>query len=208
MSICACPAATALTTIPSMTCASDFGQIQKIAFQRLKASGVANGFSTSAKITALASWQALMGSGVTDSTKIVVTPFVEAPTSDGGDAITYGGGNDTVGGVTRIVGRNPIGMTFALNQYPQNIISVLKSMQCETELGVYLFNGDGQIMAIKGAAADEYHPIPIRSLFVGDLKLNGLSNPDSNAMQFSFNPNWSDNAEIVTPADFNPLTDL
>ena len=81
-------------------------------------------------------------------------------------------------------------------------------MQCETELGVYLFNGDGQIMAVKGAAADEYHPIPIRSLFVGDLKLNGLSNPDSNAMQFSFNPNWSDNVEIVTPADFNPLSDL
>lgn len=202
MSICACPAATALTTIPTMTCASDFGQIQKIAFQRLHTSGTANGFDTSTKIGVEASWQTKMA--LNTSGKIVVTPYVEAPTSDGGDAITYGGGNDTVGGVTRIVGRNPINMTFALNQYPQSIISVLKSMQCETDLGVYLFNGDGQIMAVKGAATDEYHPIPIHSLFVGDLKLNGLSNPDSNAMQFSFNPNWADSVEIVTPS-FNPL---
>lgn len=206
--LCPCPANAALTTIPSITCASDFGQIQKIAFQRLYASGVANGFNTSAKITALASWQALMGSGVTDSTKIVVTPFVEAPTSDGGDAITYGGGNDTVGGITRIIGRNPITMSFALNQYPQTAIAALKALECETAIGVYLFNGDGQIMAIKGAGADDYSPIPVRSIFVGDLKLNGLSNPDSNALQFAFYPNWSDNAAIVTPADFNPLTDL
>ena len=121
MSICACPAATALTTIPTMTCASDFGQIQKIAFQRLHTSGTANGFDSTTKIGVEASWQTKMA--LNTSGKIVVTPYVEAPTADGGDAITYGGGNDTVGGVTRIVGRNPINMTFALNQYPQNIIS-------------------------------------------------------------------------------------
>ena len=204
--LCPCPGNAALTDIPAITCASDFGQIQKIAFQRLYNSGTANGFSASAKITALASWQALEVK--TNSEKVIVTPFVEAPASDGGDAITYGGGNDTVGGITRIIGRNPITMTFALNQYPQSVIAALKALECETAIGVYLFNGDGQIMAIKGAAADEYHPIPVRSIFVGDLRLNGLSNPDSNALQFAFYPNWSDNAEIVTPADFNPLTDL
>lgn len=204
MSLCACPAATALTTIPTLSCASDFGQIQKIAFQRLHSGSTANGFTATAKITALASWTALMAAA--DSTKIVKTPYVEAPASDGGDAITYGGGNDTLGGITRIIGRNPINMTFALNQYTQDVIAALKSLECETDLGVYLFNGDGQILAVNGGT-DIYYPIPIRSLFVSDLKLNGLSNPDTNELSFSFFPNWSDNVEIVTPA-FNPLTEL
>ena len=206
MSICACPNATALPTIPSVGCASDFGQIQKIAFQRIHSSGTTkNAFSTTAKITALASWTALTAED--DGTKVVVTPFVEAPTADGGDAITFGGGNDTLGGIVKTIGRNPVNMTFALNQFPQNVISAMKEMQCETDLGVFLFNEAGQIMAVKGSGDDDFSPIPIRNLFIGDLMLNGLSNPDSNAMSFSFPPNWSDSVQIVTPA-FNPLTDL
>lgn len=35
MAICKCPAATALPNIPNFTCAESFGQIQKVAFQRL-----------------------------------------------------------------------------------------------------------------------------------------------------------------------------
>lgn len=35
MAICKCPAAAALPNIPNFTCAESFGQIQKVAFQRL-----------------------------------------------------------------------------------------------------------------------------------------------------------------------------
>lgn len=210
MSICSCPIATALPSIPSVSCAQDFGQIQKIAFQRIHSKdSTLNSFKTgeSTAIGKKAAWQTFIAA--TDGTKISVTPYVEAPTADGGDAITFGGGNETLGGVTKNIGRNPVSMTFALRQYPQEVIKALKEIQCETDLGVFFFNGDGQILAKQDPdTLTTYYPIPIQSLFVGDLLLNGLETPDSNALTFSLAPNYSDTVAIVTPDDFNPLTDL
>ena len=203
--MCSCPAGAALPAVPNASCPQDFGQVQKIIFQRIfKTAGTKNSFTQSASIKQLSSWTTLFAAS--DGTKCVITPYVEAPTSDGGDAITFGGGNDTVGGTTRVIGRNPVNMSFVMRQMTQDVIKALKGLQCEDELGVYLINGDGQILALS-SADNEYTPIPIRSLFISDLKLMGLDNPDENALSFSFLPNWSDDAKVVTP-DFNPLTDL
>ena len=205
MSMCSCPAGAALPQIPNASCPQDWGQTQKIIFQRIfKTAGTKNSFTQTASIKELASWTALFSAS--DGTKCVITPYVEAPTADGGDAITFGGGNDTVGGATKVIGRNPVNMSFVMRQMTQDVIKALKGLQCEDELGVYLVNGDGQILAIS-SAENTYTPIPIRSLFISDLKLMGLDNPDENALSFSFLPNWSDDAKVVTP-DFNPLTDL
>ena len=205
MSMCSCPAGAALPSVPNASCPQDFGQVQKIIFQRIfKTAGTKNSFTQTASIKQLSSWTALFSAS--DGTKCVITPYVEAPTSDGGDAITFGGGNDTVGGTTKVIGRNPVNMSFVMRQMTQDVIKALKGLQCEDELGVYLVNGDGQILALS-SADNEYTPIPIRSLFISDLKLMGLDNPDENALSFSFLPNWSDDAKVVTP-DFNPLTDL
>ena len=203
--MCSCPAGAALPQIPNASCPQDWGQTQKIIFQRIfKTAGTKNSFTQSASIKQLSSWTALFSAS--DGTKCVITPYVEAPTSDGGDAITFGGGNDTVGGTTKVIGRNPVNMSFVMRQMTQDVIKALKGLQCEDELGVYLVNGDGQILALS-SAENTYTPIPIRSLFVSDLKLMGLDNPDENALSFSFLPNWSDDAKVVTP-EFNPLTDL
>ena len=203
--MCSCPAGAALPAVPNASCPQDFGQTQKIIFQRIfKAAGTKNSFTQSASIKQLSSWTALFSAS--DGTKCVITPYVEAPTSDGGDAITFGGGNDTVGGTTKVIGRNPVNMSFVMRQMTQDVIKALKGLQCEDELGVYLVNGDGQILALS-SADNEYTPIPIRSLFISDLKLMGLDNPDENALSFSFLPNWSDDAKVVAP-EFNPLTDL
>ena len=203
--MCSCPAGAALPAVPNASCPQDFGQVQKIIFQRIfKTAGTKNSFTQSASIKELSSWTALFSAS--DGTKCVITPYVEAPTSDGGDAITFGGGNDTVGGTTKVIGRNPVNMSFVMRQMTQDVIKALKGLQCEDELGVYLVNGDGQILALS-SADNTYTPIPIRSLFISDLKLMGLDNPDENALSFSFLPNWSDDAKVVTPG-FNPLTDL
>ena len=203
--MCSCPAGAALPAVPNASCPQDFGQVQKIIFQRIfKTAGTKNSFTSSSDIKQLSSWTALFSAS--DGTKCVITPYVEAPTSDGGDAITFGGGNDTVGGTTKVIGRNPVNMSFVMRQMTQDIIKALKGLQCEDELGVYLVNGDGQILAVS-SADNEYTPIPIRSLFISDLKLMGLDNPDENALSFSFLPNWSDDVKVVTPG-FNPLTDL
>ena len=210
MSMCSCPAGAALPQIPNASCPQNWGQTQKIIFQRIfKTAGTKNSFTQTASIKQLSSWTPLFAANASSDdagTKCVITPYVEAPTSDGGDAITFGGGNDTVGGATKVIGRNPVNMSFVIRQMTQDVIKALKGLQCEDELGVYLVNGDGQILALS-SADNEYTPIPIRSLFISDLKLMGLDNPDENALSFSFLPNWSDDAKVVTP-EFNPLTDL
>lgn len=206
---CQCPAAAALPNIPKFECSEGFGQIQKIAFQRLSTSDGVNKFDNTNAIETLASWTSLLTAN--DSTKIVISPFVENPTQDGGDARTYGGGNDTLGGVTKIIGSEPTTLTVQLRDVPQSVIKELKKLMCEAQngnLGVYLFDDNKRIEAIQDeTTATTFYPIPIRALFVGDKIHGGLENPDSNTMSFQFAPNYSDNLAIVTP-NFNPLTDL
>lgn len=212
--ICECPAATAIPTIPVANCVESFGQIQKVAFQRLvKDNGTKNAFDSAAEpkkdIKALASWTVFISAN--DSTKIAISPYIQAPTAEGGAPRTYGGGNDTLGGVEEIIGREVTPFTGVIRKSPQNIIKALKELQCESwadNLGVFLFDENGAIGAIKDTAVKtKFYPIPIRALFIGDKTLGGLEAPDSNAIQWSFLPNWSDDLVIIVP-EFNPLTDL
>lgn len=212
--ICECPAAAAIPTIPVANCVESFGQIQKVAFQRLvKENGTKNAFNSTAdskkNIKVLASWTGFISAN--DSTKIAISPYIQAPTAEGGAPRTYGGGNDTLGGVEEIIGREVTQFTGVIRKSPQNIIKALKELQCESwadNLGVFLFDENGAIGAIKDTAAEtNFYPIPIRALFIGDKTLGGLEAPDSNAIQWSFLPNWSDDLVIIAP-EFNPLTDL
>lgn len=209
MITCQCPAAASLETIPAVVCTESFGQIQKVAFQRLhNANGEKNKFDAQSAITALASWTPKISAE--DSTKIVVSPYIQAPTNEAGAARTFGGGNETLGGVEEIIGREPSPFTGVLRKIPQPVIKAMKSLQCEAavdNLGVYLFDENGRIEAIKGGD-NVYYPIPIRALFIGDKSHGGLEAPDNNAIQWQFLPNYSDDLAIVVPADFNPLTDL
>lgn len=211
MQVCSCPAASALTTIPAATCAENFGQIQKIAFMRLKkADGTVNSFTSTNSILLKASWTAAMA--LTDGGKVVVSPYVQAPSQDGGDARTFGGGNETLGGIEIVIGRNPTTFNAVMRSVPQSVIKAMKDLQCEAlggNLGVFLFDENGAIECIKdGTTATTFYPIPIRSLFIGDKIHGGLESPDSNALQFAFEPNYSDQLSIQKPTDFNPLTDL
>ena len=211
--MCSCPAATALTTIPAAPCAESFGQIQKVAFCRLrKADGTLNSFvsGTSTGIDKLAAWTAKMAK--TDGEKVVISPYIQAPTQEAGAPRTFGGGNETLGGIEIIIGREPSTFTGVMRAVPQNVIKAMKDLQCEAvgdNLGVFLFDENGNIEAIADATtAGTFYPIPIRSLFIGDKTHGGLEAPDSNNIQWSFLPNYSDQLDIVVPSDFNPLTDL
>ena len=209
--ICQCPAAAAMTTIPAVNCPENFGQIQKVAFQRLrKADGTKNSFTNAAAITALASWTALLAAA--DGSKIVVSPYINAPADSGGDARRTGGGNDDLGGISQVLGGNPVQFDCSLRSIPQSVIKVMKELQCEAaagNLGVFLFDENGKIEAIQDATTQTtYYPIPIRSLFIGSKIHGNFDAKDSNAISWLYPDNYSDNLKIVTPADFNPLTDL
>ena len=180
---CQCPAAASLTTIPAVACGENFGQIQKVAFQRLrKADGARNSFTTTASILLKASWTTLLAAG--DGSKVVVSPYIEAPTSEPGAVRTYGGGNETLGGVEEVLGAEPTAFSAVLRRMPQNVIKIMKELMCESNagnLGVYLFNDNGQIEALQDPeTATTHYPIPIRAFFVSDKGHGGLENPDSN----------------------------
>jgi hypothetical protein len=209
--ICQCPAAAAIATIPNVTCPENFGQIQKVAFQRLrKADGTRNSFTTTAAITALASWTALLAAA--DGGKIVVSPYINAPADSGGDARMTSGGNDDLGGIPNVLGGNPVQFDGSMRSVPQSVIKAMKALQCEANagnLGVFLFDENGKIEAIQDETTPTtYYPIPIRALFIGSKIHGNFDAKDSNAISWQYPDNYSDDLAIVTPADFNPLTDL
>ena len=212
--VCPCPANAALPDIPCVECPERFGQIQKVAFQRLRADdGSRNKFNSTAGwsvIDNIANWQTLMTAA--DSSKVVISPYIYSPTQESGAPRTFGGGNDSLGGVEEIIGREPSTFTGSLRNIPQAIAKLLKSLQCEggDNLGVYLIDENGNVEGLTdGDSSTGYiYPIPIRAFFVGDKVHGGIDNPDTNAIQWSFLPNYSDDLHIFVLETFNPLTDL
>lgn len=209
--ICQCPAASALTTIPNVACAENFGQIQKVAFQRLRqADGTVNSFTSTASILLKASWTALLAA--TNGTKVVISPYINAPADSGGDARMSSGGNDDLGGVATVLGGNPVQFDGSLRSIPQSVIKVMKELQCEANagnLGVFLFDENGNIEALQDpTTATTYYPIPIRGLFIGSKIHGNYDAKDSNLISWQYPDNYSDDLVIVKPTDFNPLTDL
>ena len=224
--ICPCPSNAELPVIPNAGCSQNFGQVYKVVFQRLTAEdGTVNQFTTNPSgtgenqvaanpITALASWTAFFTAQKDDThpagRKAVVTPVLYGPTAEPGEANTWGGGNDTPDGIEVVTGRSGTNFSATFRRVAQSVAKALKGLQCESygdNLGVYLINNVGGIMAVTNEAGDAYTPIPINNLFIGDLALNGLDEPDSNAISFTLAPNWSDDVTVISP-DFNARTQL
>ena len=212
MITCNCPPPASLPDLECVRCSERFGQIQKVAFQRImNDDGTKNKFSATSgfsEINSLANWQALMTAA--DSTKIVISPYIYSPTQESGAARTFGGGNDSLGGVEEIIGREPSTFSASLRNVPQSIAKTLKSLQCEN-VGVYLIDGNGNVEAL--GIVDENNdewimPIPIKAFFVGDKTHGGIDAPDANVIQWSFVSNYSDNLKIFTIDTFNVLSDL
>ena len=209
--VCQCPAASALTTIPNVSCPENFGQIQKVAFQRLnKADGTKNSFTSTAGIGLKASWTALLAAA--DGSKIVVSPYINAPADSGGDARMTSGGNDDLGGIPEVLGGNPVQFDGQMRAIPQSVIKAMRELQCEANagnLGVYLFDENGNIEALQDpTTATTYYPIPIRALFIGSKIHGNYDAKDSNAISWQYPDGYSDQLAIVKPTDCNPLTDL
>jgi hypothetical protein len=204
MLYCDCPLGAALPDIPAFSCPGNFGQVQKLAFQRLeKTAGTANTMAAKS-IVKLTTWTSLLSAK--DGTKVVVTPYIYEPTVEAGAALTYGGGNATPGGIVEILGSESTPFTASFKKLPQTIIKAMKALMCEAgQIGVFLINGNGQIACDK--TGEDFHGFPVWSLFIGDKTIGGLEAPDSNAITWNFMPNWSDNFTIVKP-EFNPLTQL
>lgn len=204
---CGCPAGAHIADLSIAECKESMGQLQKVLFQRIyKTAGTLNSIDD---LTKKASFTTLLSAA--DGSKVTVSPYIQGPTTEPGAARTFGGGNETLGGIEIIIGREPTTFTGTIYQESQKTIAQLKQYMCEN-VGVYLIDENGNI----GCLVDDmdeptkYMPIPIGKLFVGDKNLGGFENPDSNTIEWSFFPNWSDKFFIVKreDMDYNPLTDL
>lgn len=203
---CGCPQGKHIADLDIMDCKESFGQVQKVAFQRIyKTAGEKNVITDPTK---KASWSPMFSAA--DGTKMTISPYIQNPATEPGAARTFGGGNQTLGGIPITIGREATGFTGVIYQENQKVISQLKKYQCE-EIGVYLIDENGNIGCLVDNQDEptEYMPIPIYSFFVGDKTLGGFEEPDSNAISWSFVPNWSDNLVLIKreTLDFNPLTD-
>ena len=204
--ICTCPVGASIPDVPLSACPENVGQIQKVIFQRIYSTGATK--NSIANPLVKASWTPLLSAA--DGTKVVQSPYISAPTNEAGTSKVYGGGdNTTLGGVEIILGRNPSTFSGNILHAPQDTIKALKSYECEA-IGVWMVNENGNIVCLVDDrdTPGAYYPIPIRSFFVGDKVLGGLDSVDMNAISWKFLPNWSDDSVIITPTDFNALTDL
>ena len=208
-----CPQGAAIADVGIARCPESVGQIQKAVFQRLYSTGaVKNKFEVAtANPNMLASWTPKLAAA--DGTKVVQTPYIQAPTTEPGAAREFGGGNETLGGIPIIIGREPTAFTGNILFTSQATIAELKKYQAEAingGLGVFLQDEFGRIIAVADNVdtPTEVYPIPIAGLFIGDKAFGGLEGADMNAIMWKFLPNWSDKLVIITPSDFNALTDL
>lgn len=215
---CQCPAAAAIPDVPNVACSQSFGQIQKAAFMRLRdADGNRNSFvlgssqtGSTPAIALIANWEPKLSAA--DGTKVVISPYIYAPSDSGGDARMTGGGNDDLGGVPEVLGANPVQFSGQLRAVPQEAPDALRELECEANagnLGVILFDENGNIEAIQDdTTATTHYPIPIRGFFVSDKLHGNYDAKDYNIIQWNYAEGYSKGLKIVKPSDFNPLTDL
>lgn len=205
---CGCPAGKHLNDLEIAECKESFGQIQKVIIARIFSSDGTKNELSKDTVTTKATMASLFAAS--DGTKLIVSPYIQNPTTEPGEARTFGGGNQTLGGIEIVIGREPTSFTGVIYQEAQSVIKTLKSYSCE-KIGVFLIDENGNIGAIDEVGNGEnYLPIPVDKFFVGDKNLGGYEEPDSNTISWSFYPNWSDNLVLIKAdtLNYNPLTDL
>lgn len=187
-------------------CREALAQIQKAVFQKVFSAGTTK--NTIANPTLLASWTPLLAA--TDNTKVVQTPYLNAPVSEAGEARVFGGGNETRNGIEVIIGSEPSSFEAMIYDAKQDTIEALKLYKSKQNIGVWLIdeNGDIGCLADSLTTPTTYFPIPVQSLFIGDKKFGNYDEPDMNKIMWKMAANFSDKFTVVRPTDFNALTAL
>lgn len=210
---CSCTPGTAIQDLSATNCKQNFGPPSKLIFQRIYSSGSTKNSITVASTNPnlLATWTALEAAA--DGTKVQYSPLIHNIDPSGGEIREYGGGDETIGGI-------PIQLGSEFTRYQGDllaeeqisVITPLKQIMCEGQyenLAAYFVNDRGQIGAIGDASTPTViYPIPIYQFFVSDKITGKRSTPDKNMVRWFCLENWSNNFVVITPSDFNGLTDL
>lgn len=213
---CVCPDNNELTDIDVSTCPFDLKQIQKLAFgirgevlwDSASGGGAGNGVpQANSQVDTLADWQARRTA--TDSTKLIVTPFIGGdPIIEAGEALTEGGGdNSTLGGIEEVTGTNPSKFSCHFKSLTPAQEVGMKQVQCKNA-EVYFFTEDDKIVCQKIEGTENHRGFPMDAYFFSDRDNQGFGTKDKHMLRFSLKKDWSENLVIVDPADFSPLYDI
>lgn len=186
-----CPLPAAIGDITPVTCAENFGQIVKIAFQRTG--------NTFTDITDETEWDTALAAS--DATKISITPFCENVLIPAGELITEGGDdNTTLFGQPIAVGKGSIQPTGRFRGLPAQTKRDLEKYIAEASvygnLGVYLINEFGQVIGSESTKAVTADPFPISNFFISDVDSQGFNTNNFNNFSWTFRGGWSDNFSI------------
>lgn len=198
------------TTMPSLGCPVEWGQIVRIGFQIKQATA---SFSSVIDLTTQASWDTLLAPATPPANnQILITPKspdgktgLYAFTVTGGDAITQGGGDDTtLNGITINVSRNFATVTANLYSISSELTqTIMELLDCGKELTVYFVNSYGQIIA-KKRTATTFEGFSIYSGFLKDRNVTGVFERDVNELMFMLEKGYSKNfyvSEVTTFAN-------
>lgn len=201
---CACP----ITSIPDLidvTCPIDFDQIVRLGFTKAKSAADFDA-TLGNEITNETAWTTKLAS-ISD-TKLQVSPPIAnlvIPTSEA----AYIGGNDnsTVDGMAYYVGEDNVRLTFEIHSAQQEAITAMDDLSCMsdptlggTQLTVFMLTrrirSSSRVLAIAGAAANEYKGIPIYNFRMSTVGSEGYN--AKNVYMGSFDMKASDLRELVT----------
>lgn len=203
LAFCTCPAPVEIPDITPFTCGEDFGQIQKLVFQRRQATPT---FATLIAPQTLANWTTLKTAS--DATKVQTTPFFENFIVPPVEAITEGGDdNTTLDGVAIVVGEGTPIATGNFRSLPSATFEELQKFNCEATLTAFWINEYGKIIGYSGNGTT-FEGIPMTEWYIGDKGINGKNTQDKNMFRFAMRAGWSKKLKQITPTDFNARFDL
>jgi len=191
-----CPLPANLSQIVATTCAQHFGQIVKIAFERVALGDFDAGVGN--KITVEADWDTRISAN-----QITISDFCENVLVPAGEAITEGGDdNSTLYGQALVVGKGQVtvsgrfrGLSSAGKASYEQFVS---ESSVYNQLSVYLINEFGQlIVSDSTVTTDVGYGFPIQSFFIGDVDSQGYNTHNFNIFQWNFVGGWSDGFKVV-----------
>lgn len=188
-----------LPKIERNSCGENFGQAQILAFVDLADSEVIAAL-TETGVKTKATWTAKMAG---EQPGVSISPMLYNPNTNPGGENTWGGGNATPDGKTYTLGKDPSEFTAELRKATAAQQDGMEALTCLAEadrLGVYIFDGDGQVMGMKDG--ESFKPIKVMKLFVSDVTLMGSEEPDYNSLSMQLEAGWSGKRKVVELTDF------
>ena len=213
---CNCPLATEMTTIPSTSCPTELGQIQRFILVRkggVRFDTVDPLNNTPASIAILlhtpdkvAPWTVLTALSTSDKT--LFTPLIGGdPAINPQDPLFFGGGdNSTLNGEKYFVKFLPADGTARFDSLTAAQTKALKELACN-DLEIFLINDTGGIIGKRDPVdADLWYGMNVSNFTLGGRSVQGFATRDSNTVTFQLDEDWDETFEVITPTDFNALT--